>query len=116
MLKVTIQIQLLLITFVLLVGCKNTTSSKTFLLTKVSPAETGIDFKNQLKEDANHSIINYIYFYNGGGVATGDINNDGLPDLFFVSNQNQNKLYLNKGDFKFEDITKKSNLKSRGIL
>jgi len=112
MLKVTIQIQLLLITFVLLVGCKNTTSSKTFLLTKVSPAETGIDFKNQLKEDANHSIINYIYFYNGGGVATGDINNDGLPDLFFVSNQNQNKLYLNKGDFKFEDITKKSNLKS----
>ena len=95
-----------------MVGCKNTTSSKTFLLTKVSPAETGIDFKNQLKENANHSIINYIYFYNGGGVATGDINNDGLPDLFFVSNQNQNKLYLNKGDFKFEDITKKSNLKS----
>ncbi|WP_334056406.1 VCBS repeat-containing protein [Polaribacter sp. P097] len=86
--------------------------SENYLLNQVAASETGIDFKNQLTEDANHSIINYIYFYNGGGVATGDINNDGLPDLCFVSNQNQNKLYLNKGDFKFEDITKKSKIES----
>ncbi|MEN8702535.1 MAG: VCBS repeat-containing protein [Polaribacter sp.] len=109
--KATIPIHLLLFIFVL-VSCKRITSSKDYLLTKVSASETGIDFKNQLTEDANHSIINYIYFYNGGGVAAGDINNDGLPDLFFVSNQNKNKLYLNKGDFKFDDITKKSNIKS----
>ena len=86
--------------------------SKIYLLDQVLASETGIDFKNELKEDINHSIINYIYFYNGGGVATGDINNDGLPDLFFVSNQNENKLYLNRGDFKFEDITKKSKIES----
>ena len=87
-------------------------ASKNVLLTQLSSTKTGINFKNTLQEDANNSIINYIYFYNGGGVATGDINNDGLPDLFFVSNQNENKLYLNKGNLEFEDITRKSNIQS----
>ena len=79
-----------------------------FLFQKLSHNKSHVDFKNTLTEDPEHNIINYIYFYNGGGVSAGDINNDGLPDLFFVSNQNENKLYLNKGNLEFEDITEKS--------
>lgn len=66
---------------------------------------TGVDFQNQIVEDTTFNFLNYLYYYNGGGVAVGDINNDGLDDLFFTSNQNENKLYLNKGEFRFEDIT-----------
>ncbi|HTH58084.1 MAG TPA: VCBS repeat-containing protein [Cyclobacteriaceae bacterium] len=74
----------------------------------MSPSETGIDFTNTLKEDTTFNIIEYLYFYNGGGVAVGDINNDGLVDVYFSSNQNPNRLYLNKGKFQFEDITDKA--------
>jgi hypothetical protein len=85
--------------------------NQNYLLNKISSSKSKINFKNILIEDAKHSIINYIYFYNGGGVSTGDVNNDGLPDLYFVSNQNENKLYLNKGNFEFEDVTEKANVK-----
>ncbi|AXO80956.1 CRTAC1 family protein [Olleya aquimaris] len=91
---------------------KENISPKKHLFKVLSPENTGVKFTNQLKEDANHSIINYIYFYNGNGLCAGDINNDGLTDLYFVSNQGENKLYLNKGNFKFEDITKKANIES----
>nr|WP_315209039.1 VCBS repeat-containing protein [uncultured Flavobacterium sp.] len=71
------------------------------------PAEkTGITFNNLLKESPELNIITYEYFYNGGGIAAGDFNNDGLIDLYFTANTQPNKLYLNKGDFKFEDNTK----------
>lgn len=59
------------------------------------------------------SILDYLYFYNGGGVAVGDLNNDGLNDLYFVSNQGPNKLYLNKGKFAFTDITTQSGTTGR---
>lgn len=67
--------------------------------------KTGISFENKLTSTAELNILEYLYFYNGGGVAAGDINNDGLVDLYFTGNQVPNKLYLNKGNFKFEDIT-----------
>ncbi|HEY0655566.1 MAG TPA: VCBS repeat-containing protein [Chryseosolibacter sp.] len=89
----------------LLSGC---TRDKELLFSKLSPSDTGIDFVNVNHETERSNILTYEYFYNGGGVAMGDINNDGLTDLYFTSNVFENKLYLNKGNFEFEDITKAS--------
>lgn len=95
-----------------LTQCKE--KSSPHLFSSISASKTGVDFDNHLTEDKNFNIIEYLYFYNGGGVACGDINNDGLVDIYFSSNQNSNKLYLNKGNFKFEDITEKSGTKGIG--
>ncbi|MGC6431256.1 MAG: VCBS repeat-containing protein [Jejuia sp.] len=75
------------------------------LFTSVESIDSGIKFKNELIETTDANYFQYNYMYIGGGVASGDINNDGLIDLFFTSNSKENKLYLNKGNFKFEDIT-----------
>ncbi|RMB58565.1 hypothetical protein EAX61_09700 [Dokdonia sinensis] len=75
------------------------------LFTNPSAQETGLDFVNTLTESDDLNILDYLYFYNGGGVAVGDINNDDLPDIYLSGNQVKNKLYLNKGNLKFEDIT-----------
>ena len=66
---------------------------------------TGIDFTNQLLESDSFNIIEYLYYYNGGGVAAGDVNNDGLTDLYFTGNETSNRLYLNTGNFRFRDVT-----------
>jgi len=71
----------------------------------LSPQATGVTFANTLPESADFNIINYLYYYDGGGVAVGDVNNDGLPDLYFTSNLGPNRLYLNKGNYRFEDVT-----------
>ncbi|MGB5237611.1 MAG: VCBS repeat-containing protein, partial [Flavobacteriaceae bacterium] len=73
-----------------------------------SPDETGISFSNTLTESDDLNILDYLYFYNGGGLAIGDINNDDLPDIYLAGNQVKNKLYLNKGDLQFEDVTEKA--------
>ncbi len=78
------------------------------LFTRLDEQGTGINFKNTLFEDGPLNVANYIYFYNGGGVAIGDINNDGLQDILFTGNMVRNRLFLNKGNFKFEDITVQS--------
>ncbi|MES2775506.1 MAG: VCBS repeat-containing protein [Bacteroidota bacterium] len=74
---------------------------------------TGIAFTNTVKDTKELNILNYRNFYNGGGVATGDINNDGLTDVFFTANQGSNKLYLNKGGFKFDDISAKAGFQDK---
>jgi hypothetical protein len=78
------------------------------LFETLSPDRTGITFENRLTEDTTFNILNYLYYYNGGGVAAGDINNDGLPDLYFTSNLGGDKLYLNKGNFRFEDVSERA--------
>ncbi|MEX2235898.1 MAG: VCBS repeat-containing protein, partial [Cyclobacteriaceae bacterium] len=75
------------------------------LFDEVLSQETNITFQNTVVQDGDNNVLNYPYYFNGGGVATGDINNDGLDDIYFAGNQVSNKLYLNKGDFTFEDIT-----------
>jgi hypothetical protein len=86
---------------IVFIGCKK----KGELFHNPDPKETGIDFVNQITETNDLNILDYLYFYNGGGVAVGDINNDSLPDIFFSGNQVKNKLFLNKGNLKFEDIS-----------
>ncbi|MEH6704620.1 MAG: VCBS repeat-containing protein [Galbibacter orientalis] len=75
------------------------------LFTFINPSKTIINFNNQLTNTPDLNILNYLYFYNGAGVATGDFNNDGWLDLYFTANQTNDKLYLNKQNFQFEDIT-----------
>lgn len=78
------------------------------VFSKMPSSQTNVAFQNKLPETAELNIITYEYFYNGGGVATGDFNNDGLTDIFFTSNIQPNRLYINKGNWQFEDITRAS--------
>src|ERR1051325_8966359 len=85
----------------LLYSCTETVAhqkASNTLFQKMEPDQTNIHFSNDLSYDAKFNIYTYRNFYNGGGVAIGDINNDGLPDIFFTANMTRNKLYLNKGN------------------
>lgn len=105
--------QLTLLSLLLLFGCADGNKSKP-IFELLPSTSTGIDFKNNITSTQDFNILEYLYFYNGGGVAAGDIDNDGLVDLYFTSNQESNKLYLNKGNLQFEDITKKAGVSGKG--
>jgi hypothetical protein len=75
------------------------------IFNSISSESSGLNFSNNLTENDSLNYLTYAYMYMGGGVAAGDINNDGLVDLFFTGNMVPNKLYLNKGNLKFEDIS-----------
>src|SRR5688572_23320449 len=79
---------------------------------KLASAKTGIHFNNRIDEDDQVNVYNYMNIYTGAGVAAGDIDNDGLADLFFSGNVESSLLYLNKGQLKFEDITAFSGIQS----
>lgn len=87
------------------------TGSSTSNMISLSSEATGIDFSNQLTESDDLNIIEYLYYYNGGGVAIGDIDNDGLEDIFFTANQGPDKLYRNTGNLTFEDISEQAGVK-----
>ncbi|MDP3313707.1 VCBS repeat-containing protein [Lutibacter sp.] len=92
----------------LIISSCSKTSKSGLLFDYELPKNSGIDFKNIVVETDSLNYFNFPQIYMGGGVAIGDINNDGLQDVFFTSNQNSNKLFLNKGNLKFEDITEKA--------
>lgn len=101
-----------------LAGCQHTEP----LFQKTNPADTGVTFINQLQENEQENVLAFEYFYNGGGVAAGDLNNDGLVDLLFTGNQVDNKLYINKGNqngsalaepLQFEDVSAKAHISGR---
>lgn len=94
-------------------GCRQkTVESKLF--TKIEPNYSSLEFVNTLQEDDTFNIVEYLYYYNGGGVAIGDLNGDDLPEIYFTSNQGENKLYLNKGELRFEDITHQAGVEGGG--
>jgi enediyne biosynthesis protein E4 len=78
------------------------------LFARLSKTRTGIDFKNEISNQQNFNILTFRNYYNGGGVGIGDVNNDGLNDIYFTANMAPNKLYINKGNFQFEDVTVKA--------
>ncbi|MGB1448674.1 MAG: VCBS repeat-containing protein [Flavobacteriaceae bacterium] len=102
--------------FVLLVGliisCQNSPEKidPVIPFEELGPEVTGIDFANELAYKPYLNIIEYLYYYNGGGVAVGDINNDGLEDLYFAANQLPDRLYLNLGNMQFKDISEQAGL------
>ncbi len=111
------KISFLSIVFLLCFACtskkeetKNNSNQQASLFDLLASDETGIDFVNAIENQKDFNIFKYRNFYNGGGVAIGDINNDGLSDIYFTGNMVKNKLFLNKGDFKFEDISESAGI------
>ena len=107
-------LSMFLLILILAVSCNSnkendeTADESKTLFSLLSATQTGIDFVNKVENQKDFNIFKYRNFYNGGGVAIGDINNDGLADIYLTGNMEPNRLYLNKGDMNFEDISEKA--------
>lgn len=109
MMKPNTSISIFLLGLLLLPSCKEKEAqNKDTLFQIVSSAESGVTFRNDLQFDESFNIFTYRNYYNGGGVALGDVNNDGLLDIYLTANLGENKLYINEGDFKFRDVTEEA--------
>jgi hypothetical protein len=117
--SISIRISLILLMAILACGCRNSSSgnrsgdAQDTLFKLLPEAQTHIDFNNTLTEGLNTNVLMYEYFYNGGGVAIGDLNGDGLQDVYFTGNMVDNKLYLNKGKMQFTDVTTQAGVAGR---
>ena len=105
-----VRISLAFLVAFLFFACNN----KTSLFEKISSAHSGINFNNTITESDSINPLDVVNIYNGGGVGIGDFNNDGKQDIYFTGNMVSSKLYLNKGDFKFEDVTKEAGVDGMG--
>src|SRR5207302_330287 len=108
----TVDASTLLVAALALAGCARVREPQLF--ERLPPERTGVTFANRLPDDTTFDILAYLYYYDGGGVAVGDVNNDGLPDLYFTSNVGPNRLYLNKGNYRFEDVTERAGVADSG--
>ena len=107
MMKPAYSLYILLSFILVLSSC----TKKDYLFRKMRSRHTGITFSNRLTESEDYNILAFEYIYNGGGVAIGDLNNDGLQDLFFAGNMVDNRLYLNQGDLRFRDVSETAGIK-----
>ncbi|WP_289060818.1 VCBS repeat-containing protein [uncultured Zobellia sp.] len=94
----------------LMISCSEKKQEPTTLFQKLEATSTGVSFKNTLKNTPDLNILNYLYYYNGAGVAAADFNNDGLTDIYFTANESADHLYLNKGNLQFTEIGKKAGI------
>ena len=100
-------VRVVLLAGLLAAGCRGGGDGPA-LFERLEPEATGVTFVNALPEAPDVNVITYLNYYNGGGVAVGDVNGDGRPDLFFTSNLGPDRLYLNRGGFRFEDVTERA--------
>ena len=98
----------LLLLWIIGISCQQ----KKTLFVEVDSSKSGIHFINKVEENDKYNVLEYMNIYTGAGVAAGDVNNDGLTDLFFSGNQSTGRLYINKGKLQFEDVTEKAGLLS----
>jgi len=98
----------LIVLSLLVMACEPNSLDQGLLFKEMSIDQTGVSFVNEVRDQEDFNIFNYRNFYNGGGVAIGDLNNDGWPDIYFTANMAANKLYLNTGNWSFEDITEQA--------
>ncbi|MEX2232959.1 MAG: VCBS repeat-containing protein, partial [Cyclobacteriaceae bacterium] len=96
-----------------LLSCQTETDLKLF--SELSSGDTGIKFKNLVRESEEFNVLTYGYYYQGGGVAIGDVNNDSLPDIYFTGNMMASKLYINQGNWEFEDVTEQAGVAAAGL-
>ncbi len=96
-----------IVLYFIVTGLVSCTHKKT-LFESLPSSQTGVEFINKVEENDKYNVLDYMNIYTGAGVAAGDVNNDGLVDLYFSGNENSGKLYINKGNFKFEDVTEKA--------
>lgn len=108
--KFNIQVLISIIIIGLITWSCQTDNKQVSQFTLFTGEDTGLDFNNNPEQTPELNVFNYMYFYNGGGLSVGDFNKDGLHDVFFTSNMGDNKLYINKGNLKFEDVTEKAGI------
>jgi hypothetical protein len=107
----------LLFSLLFLFGCQKSKESvevsEPQLFSLLSPEQTQVNFQNNIQEGLNTNVLMYEYFYNGGGVATGDLNGDGKEDMYFSSNMETNHLYINEGNLKFKEVAQQAGVTGR---